>query len=182
MIKINLAPPQARTRLGLATPGGRLGVILGVVLALVLGWLGWTSWSLSSEIDRSGLEIAETQRELDRLRAVIAEGQRFKGDKEELERRVAAIELVARNQARPVYLLESVANALVRDVWLTQVEEKGSQLRLSGNAHSSTAVSDFMAALKASGRFKDVDLLESRQDLNTSPRLIGFVVSCRFEI
>jgi hypothetical protein len=44
------------------------------------------------------------------------------------------------------------------------------------------ALSDFMSNLKASGRFKDVDLIESRQDLTKSPRMITFEVSCRFEI
>jgi len=39
-----------------------------------------------------------------------------------------------------------------------------------------------MANLKASGRFKDVDLLDAKQDLSKSPRTITFEVTCRFEI
>jgi len=44
------------------------------------------------------------------------------------------------------------------------------------------ALSDFMANLKASGRFKDVDLVDAKQDLSKSPRTITFEVTCRFEI
>jgi len=43
-------------------------------------------------------------------------------------------------------------------------------------------VSDFMTNLKASGKFKDVDLVDARQDLTKSPRTVTFEVSCRFEI
>ncbi len=68
------------------------------------------------------------------------------------------------------------------DLWLTRIEEKSHQLRLAGTAYSSVAVSDFMVNLKSTGRFKDVDLVESRQDLTKSPRTITFEVACRFEI
>ena len=113
---------------------------------------------------------------------MIAEGQRYRQEKEELERRVNAIEVVARNQARPAYLLDSLADMMPPDLWLTRVEEKSQQLRLAGTSFTSVALSDFMANLKASGRFKEVDLVESRQDLTKSPRTITFEVSCEFEI
>ena len=93
-----------------------------------------------------------------------------------------AIEIVARNQARPTYLLDALSGTLPTDLWLTRVEEKGHQLRLAGTAYSSVALSDFMTNLKSSGKFKDVDLVESRQDLTKSPRTITFEVACRFEI
>ena len=89
---------------------------------------------------------------------------------------------MARNQARPTYLLDSLVDMLSRDLWLTRVEEKSQQIRLAGTTYSSVALADFMANLKASGKFKDVDLVESRQDLTKSPRTITFEVSCQFEI
>jgi Tfp pilus assembly protein PilN len=112
---------------------------------------------------------------------IIAEGERFRQDKELLERRVNAIELVARHQTRPVYLLDAVLDTLPKDLWLTRMEEKGAQLRFAGTAYSATALSDFMANLKASGKFKDVDIVDAKQDLTKSPRLITFEVVTRFE-
>jgi len=117
-----------------------------------------------------------------RLAAVIAEGQRYKREKEELESRVNAIEQIARDQARPTYLMDAMADVLPADLWLSRIEEKGQQLRLAGTTYSAVALSDFMSNLKASGKFKDVDLVESRQDLTKSPRTITFEVSCRFEV
>jgi Tfp pilus assembly protein PilN len=145
---------------------------------VVLG--GWW-WSLSAEINRLNTEIAENKKEADRLKVVIAEGQRYRRDKEMFERRLNAIELAARHQTRPVYLLDAVLDTLPKDLWLNRMEEKGTQLRFAGTTYNATALSDFMANLKATGKFKDVDIVDAKQDLNKSPRVITFEVVTRFE-
>lgn len=181
MIRINLAPPSARKGVGFSIPTFNLGMLFGglaVALLLLLG--GWW-WSLSSEIKRLNTEIAENKAQSEKLKLIIAEGQRFRRDKEMLERRVNAIELVARNQTRPVYLLDAVLDTLPKDLWLTRMEEKGTQLRFAGSTYSATSLSDFMSNLKASGKFKDVDIVDAKQDLAKSPRLITFEVVTRFE-
>ena len=181
MIRINLAPPSAKKGVGLSILSFNLGTLFGaaaLVLVVVLG--GWW-WSLSAEIKRLNTEIAENKKQADRLKVVIAEGQRFRDDKEMLEHRVNAIELVARRQTRPVYLLDAVLDTLPKDLWLTRMEEKGAQLRFAGTTYSATALSDFMANLKATGKFKDVDIVDAKQDLTKSPRLITFEVVTRFE-
>lgn len=181
MIRINLAPPPAKRSLGLSIPNFDLGMLFSsVALGLVLVLGGWW-WSLSVETKRLNTEIAENKKQADKLKVIIAEGQRFRRDKELLERRVNAIELVARRQTRPVYLLDAVLDTLPKDLWLTRMEEKGTQLRFAGTTYSATALSDFMANLKASGKFKDVDIVDAKQDLTKSPRLITFEVVTRFE-
>jgi Tfp pilus assembly protein PilN len=185
MIRINLAPPRTKEKAGAARPssgGINLGLVFGGLAALLVVGLGGYSWKLSSDIAWFNAEIDKNQQELERLKPIIAQHQRFKEEKEELERRVNAIESVARNQARPVYLLDSLADSLPGDLWLNRMEEKGQMLRLAGATYSSQTLADFMARLKSSGRFKEVDLVESRQDLTKSPRTITFEVACRFEI
>jgi type IV pilus assembly protein PilN len=182
MIKINLAPPAERKGFALAVPSFNLGWLFAILYAVMIIIVGGWWWMLSSQVNDLTQQIDRNTREHERLKVLIAEGQRFKKDKEELERRVSAIEAVARMQTRPVYLLDAVVDSVPKDVWLTRVEEKQQALRLAGATFSSTALADFMANLKASGKFKDVDLVESRQDLNKSPRTITFEVSCRFEI
>lgn len=181
MIRINLAPPSAKHRGGLSTPASNLGLLFGgVALALVLALGGWW-WSLTAEITQLNTEIAENKRQLEQLKVAIAEGERLRRDKEMLERRVNAIELVARRQTRPVYLLDTLLDTLPKDLWLTRMEEKGTQMRFTGSAYSATVLSDFMANLKATGKFKDVDIVDAKQDLTKSPRLITFEVVTRFE-
>jgi Tfp pilus assembly protein PilN len=181
MIRINLAPASTTKSAGLTLPGFNLGILFGglaLLLVLVLG--GWW-WSLSSEIKRLNTEIAENKKQEEQLKVVIAEGERYRRDKEALERRVNAIDLVARQQARPVYLMDALLDQLPKDLWLTRMEEKATQLKFAGNTYSSTSLSDFMSNLKASGKFKDVDIVDAKQDLTKSPRLITFEVIARFE-
>ncbi len=108
MIRINLAPPAAKEGVGLSIQSFNLAMLFGgVALALVVMLGGWW-WSLSAEIKRLNTEIAENKKQVEKLKVVIAEGQRLRRDKEMLERRVNAIELVARHQTRPVYLLDTL--------------------------------------------------------------------------
>jgi len=181
VIKINLAPPPSKTQ-GLGVMGLNLGVLFGGLGAVVVIALGASWLTLSSQVSGLRSDIENNQKELARLKPIIAEGQRYKQEKQDLERRVSAIEIVARNQARPTYLLDSLVDMLPGDLWLTRVEEKSQQLKLAGTTYSSVALADFMANLKASRKFKDVDLVESRQDLTKTPRTITFEVSCQFEI
>ena len=181
-IKINLAPPPAKRAFSLSVPEFNLGWLFGILFAVLLGGLGMWWWSLDGEITRLNQEIADNRREVDRLKTLIAEGQRFKKESEDLRSRVNAIDAVARKQTRPVYLLDAVIDSVPRDLWLTRMEERGPVLRLAGVTYSSTVLSDFMANLRASGKFADVDLVESRQDLTKPVRTITFEVTCRFEI
>jgi type IV pilus assembly protein PilN len=181
MIRINLAPPATKKGIGFAIPTFNMGMLFGAIaLALVVVLGGWW-WSLSAEINRLNAEIAENKKQAERLKVVIAEGQRFRRDKEMFERRLNAVELAARYQTRPVYLLDAVLDTLPKDLWLTRMEEKGTQLRFAGSTYSATALSDFMTNLKATGKFKDVDIVDAKQDLNKSPRVITFEVVSRFE-
>jgi len=43
-------------------------------------------------------------------------------------------------------------------------------------------VSEFLNNLRQSGKFKDVDILVSRQDLSKSPIMVTFEVTCRYEV
>lgn len=178
MIKINLAP-RRRRRIAIRLPSlPRLGLVFGLFYALAIVGIGGYWFLLNQQAGRLQAEITKAQRELTSLKTAIAEGNQFKKEKEDLERRVGLIDLIARNQARPVYLLDAVADAIPRDLWLTTMEEKGNQLRFAGSAFSSTAVADFMANLRRSGKFKDVDLVVSRQDSARTPRVVIFQVSC----
>src|SRR5260370_39384874 len=74
-----------------------------------------------------------------------------------------------------------MADTVPPDLWLTRLEERGPSLRIAGTTYSSVALSDFMANLKASGRFKGVDLVDAKHGLRKSPRTITLEVACPFE-
>ena len=109
--------------------------MFGVVFVALIALLGGYWWKVSSEIARLNGEIAQAEAEKIRLAAVIVEGQRYKREKEELESRVNAIEQIARDQARPTYLMDAMADVLPPDLWLSRIEEKGQQLRFAGTTY-----------------------------------------------
>jgi type IV pilus assembly protein PilN len=182
MIRINLAPTRERKAFTFSLPSFNLGILFGLLaLGAVVVIGGWT-WMLTSERDQLERDVTVAEKQLETLKAAIAEGNRYKAERDDLEKRVNAVEELTKSQPMPIYFLEAVAAAIPPDVWLTSTSEKERQLHFNGTAFSSTALADFMSNLRASGKFKDVDLVVARQDINKAPRIITFEVVCRFVI
>lgn len=184
MIKINLAPLEARRRRApfkLTLPSFNLGVAFLAVYVVAVGLLGVYVFGLLASKAKLTAEIERGTRELDSLKVTLGQAANVKVQLAELRRRVELIEELTKGQGRPIVLLDAFADVIPRDLWITGMEQKDSVLKLSGNAFSTTAVSDFMANLKSSGKFKDVDIVISRQALDKTPSLVTFEVTCKFE-
>jgi type IV pilus assembly protein PilN len=184
MIRINLAPaPERRRGAGfrISVPSFNLGMLFLVVYAVAFLGIGAYWKILSSAEGRLTTSIHDGQRELDALKVKIGKLGKAKELHAELQKRVAAIEMLTKDQTRPIILVDAFADMIPRDLWITGIEERSSSLKVTGTAFSTTAVADLMSNLRASGRFKEVDIVVSRQDLTKSPRLVTFEVTCRFE-
>jgi Tfp pilus assembly protein PilN len=184
MIRINLSPSaSAHSRWTLRAPalGLNLGMLFGVLYLGAVAGLGGYWWSLAADRTRLNVEINRAQQELTSLKAEIGKGASIKSDVADMRKRVEVIEALTKDQGRPILLFDAFADMIPRDLWITGLEEKNSLLRVSGTAFTTVAVSDFMANLRASGRFKEVDIVISRQDHSKAPRLVTFEVTCRFE-
>ena len=181
MIRINLAPPRQRSSLGRRWPEPNLGVLFGAAaVLLVLLAAGW-SWSLHREERRLAAEIEAGARELTGLNALVGPAAKMKEHLADLQARLKALQELTKNQRRPMFLIDAFADIVPADLWITVFEERGTALRVTGTAFSPTAVSDLMTALRASGKFKDVEIVVSRRDLDRLPSLVTFEVTCRFE-
>jgi len=184
MIRINLAPERARRRgagFKLGLPSFNLGWLFGVVyLALLLG-VGGYWWVLTRTQATLTVDIDRAQKDLALLKAQIGQESKIRDLANELRKRVEVIEELTRAQGRPILLADAFANVIPNDLWITGFEERGGQIKVTGSAFSATAVADFMSKLRASGKFKDVDLVVSRQDLARPSPLVTFEVTCRFE-
>lgn len=185
MIRINLAPERGRRRVAggfsFSLPAFNMAWLFGVVyLALLLG-VGVYWWILMSTKASLTADIDRAQRDLAALKAQIGQETKVKELANELRKRVEVIESITKAQGRPIQLLEAFAGVMPNDLWITGFEERGGQLKVAGSAFSATAIADFMSNLRASGKFKDVDLVVSRRDLARPSPLVTFEVTCRFE-
>jgi type IV pilus assembly protein PilN len=185
MIRINLAPIEARRRMpsmSLSVPSFNLGILFAVLFVLTIAGLGFYWYGLLSEESALAADVDRLNRELASLKTTIGEGAGVKTQLTEVRRRVTILEDLTKGQGRSIVLLDSFIDTVPRDVWITSLEQKESVLKLGGTAFSTTAVSDFMSNLKSSGKFKDVDIVVSRQAIDKTPSLVTFEVTCRFEI
>jgi Tfp pilus assembly protein PilN len=183
MIRINLAPPaERRGGGGLTAALSRihLGIVVLVAAVALMTALGFYGRGLLREEQRLTAELAEGGKELTGLRTTVGQAAKMKEHLADLQARLRALHVLTRDQGRPLLLIDAFADAVPKDLWITALEEKGAVLRVSGSAFSATAVSNLMTALRASGKFKDVDIVLSRRDLDKTPDLVTFEVTCRF--
>ena len=92
------------------------------------------------------------------------------------------VELGSGTSEKTRLLLDAFVDTVPPDLWITSFEDRGASLKISGTAYSTRAVSEFLNNLRQSGKFKDVDIIVSRQDLNKNPIMVTFEVTCRFEV
>jgi Tfp pilus assembly protein PilN len=181
MIRINLAPPRERAGVRLALPGVNLGAAFGVAVVMLAVVIGGSSFYLFREEHRLRAEIESGTQELNTLRTIVGPAAKIKDQLAELRARLKAIQTLTKDQSRPLFLIDAFADAVPADLWITGLEDTGTVLRVTGSAFSATAVSNLMGALRASGKFRDVDIVVSRRDLDKAPDLVTFEVICRFE-
>jgi Tfp pilus assembly protein PilN len=185
MIRINLAPFEARRRgpaMSLSLPSFNLGIAFGLLYALAIAALGLYWYGLVSEESALNTEVDRLNRELASLNTTLGQGAGVKAQLAEVKRRVAILEDLTKGQGRSIVLLDAFIDTVPRDLWITSFEQKEAGLKLNGTAFSTTVVSDFMSNLKSSGKFKDVDIVISRQAIDKTPSLVTFEVTCKFEI
>jgi Tfp pilus assembly protein PilN len=184
VIRINLAPPHERQNLRtfrIQMPGLNIGVLFLVLYVAALSGITIYWASLYREETRLADEIATAAGELERLKPITTQAAKVKEQLADLQKRVNTIEELTKDQARSIKVLNAFSNTVPNDLWITRMEERSSMLKVSGTAFSALAVSDLMANLRASGKFKDIEMVIHRQDLNKSPRVVTFEVTCRFE-
>jgi Tfp pilus assembly protein PilN len=187
MIRINLAPERSRRRrrvglgVSLSLPAFNLGWLFGILYLVALVGVGGYWWTLKATESRLRTDIAQAKQEIDALKVQIGQENKTKEMAAELRKRVDIIEALTKNQARPIILVDTFANTVPSDLWITALEERNASLKIIGSATSSVAISNFMTNLRKTGKFKDVDIVITRQDLARPNPLVTFEVTCRFE-
>ena len=133
-----------------------------------------TQTNLTTNIDR-------TQKDLTQLQTQINQKSKIQNLTNKLRKRIDIIEAITKTPKQKIQLVEAFASVIPNDLWVTGFEERSGQIKVTGSAFSPTAISDFMSNLRASGKFKEVDLVVTRRDLGRPAPLVTFEVTCRYE-
>lgn len=167
MIRINLLAVDRerpkRTAGALIPAAQRVTVAASLILVGTALFVGWWFWSLHQASARVDQELLKGEREMQQLRSVLAQVQKFEASKTQLQQRVTLIEQLRRGQSGPVHIIDEISKALPERLWLTEMNQKGDDIVLAGLTTSLTGLSDFVANLEGSTWFKKpVDIVDSQ--------------------
>lgn len=174
MIKINLLPSQkakkGKKKLEIQSQLILASIVLSV-LFLVLGYI----WILLNEkVDNLTADKTKLTTELGLLKAKVKEVENYERDKKAVEEKIKIIEQLRKNQSVPVLLLDQISRSLPEKVWLVNVNEQNGVIDLEGKATTNSEIVDFINNLKKSSLFKDVQILESRQNMEGTISIYTF--------
>ncbi len=184
MIRINLLALERGPgkRAALIPSGHRVTIAASLILLGTALLVGWWFWSLRQTSQRLDEHLVRAETEIQQLRSVLAQVERFEQRKAQLQQRVSLIEQLRRGQAGPVHIIDEISKALPDRLWLTDVTQKGDEITLAGMSTSLTGLSDFVANLETSAWFKKpVDIIDSQMATDPQPGdLVKFSVKATF--
>jgi type IV pilus assembly protein PilN len=136
------------------------GALLGVLAAA--GY--W--WYLNGKLKEKQEEVAQAQKEVDALQAVIKEVEDFKKKKKNLADKIAIINELKSNQRGPVRVMDYISRALPELLWLDRLKMNASSIEIDGRAFNPNAVANFMDNLDKVPEFKEPVLKDTNAEGN----------------
>jgi type IV pilus assembly protein PilN len=167
MIRINLLPVRAVKKREM---GRQILVLFAAMLVAAL--VGNYLWYSNREEERlaNQARITQTQAKIDELQKVIGEVNNINARKAEVERKLAVLNDLRKGRSGPVRMMDALATAMPKKVWITGFTEARTNVSIVGVAVSHDDVAEMMRALqnvvwtpKGIGR-----LVEQRKDAKTS--------------
>jgi type IV pilus assembly protein PilN len=168
VIRVNLlGAPRRKTKrapsVSTVDVGQRLTLACSLILVVAGLLIGWWYWSLSQQSAQLDADLASARQETQRLKAVIAEVDRFEQRRQQLQQRVTLIEQLRRGQSVPAEMLDLVSRSLPDMLWLTQLTQQGSDLTLEGRSTTLIGLSDFVGNLGRNDLFrKPIEIVDSQ--------------------
>jgi type IV pilus assembly protein PilN len=176
MIRINLLPIREQKK---RESTRRMLSVLFLSLGLTAVVLIFFHLSLSSQISDLQGRIKDYQEEIQRLKIDTKDVDKFKAEKEDLQRRLNIIYTLQRAKTGPVRVLDELATALPGKLWLTSVKEKNGKMEVKGVAFDNQDIARFMTNLEKSGGITKIELIISQQVEKNELKLKEFTLSCQ---
>src|SRR3989304_6982970 len=103
-------------------------------------------------------KIADTKAPIVKLEDVKKKVDEFKAKNKELEEKIRVINVLEENRTGPLYVMESLGQAIPNRAWIDKLSEKSSSATVEGFAWDELTVSDFMKRLQSFPYFQNVEL------------------------
>ncbi|MCP3105095.1 PilN domain-containing protein [Myxococcus sp. K15C18031901] len=167
MIRINLLP----VRKVQTQQKGRKVLILFALALLIAGGANY-SWyaDRAKEYETNANAIENTRTEIAKLEKVIGEVRNINARKTEVEKKLAVLDSLRKGRNGPVRMMDALASAVPKKVWVKAFSEVNSGVAIDGSAVSHDEVAEFMRGLngvvwtpKGMGR-----LVDQRREAKTS--------------
>ena len=186
MIRINLLTTErqnAARRAPAFDIGKRITLACSLIVVAAGGGIGWWYWSLTKEASAVEAQIKDAQRQVVRLKPIIAEVAKFESQRQQLQERVQLIEQLRKGQGVPVQLLDQVSRSLPDMLWLTSMQQDGAAVTIQGRSTTLVGLSDFVGNLGSSNFFKKpIEIVDSKaqaEKTDQSVDLITFTVKAQ---
>ena len=187
-IKINLlgvAPPPSKVSAVGGPPAPKATQVVMFVGALIIcfGIVGVIYKIWSNQIaDLTNRRSQENLRKAE-LAGVKAQNEKYQQRLRDLETRINTIQALQNSRVGPVELMSALGDVVNRtnDVYLYTLTPLGDRLQLKGQSGTVESMASFLAFLKRSGFFNDVQLETFFQDDIHERLNYKFTVSCLFK-
>ncbi|MGA2983752.1 MAG: PilN domain-containing protein [Terriglobia bacterium] len=188
MIKINLlgvAPPPSRVPSVGGSPAPKATQVVMLVGALIIcfGIVGviykvWSNQIADLEKRQSQEKIRQTE-----LAAVKSQNGKYQQHLKDLETRINTIQALQNSRVGPVELMSALGSIISKtnDVFLFSLAPTGERVQLRGQSGTIDSMTNFMAYLKNSGSFDDVQLEQFFQDDQKDRLTYKFTLNCQFK-
>jgi type IV pilus assembly protein PilN len=185
MIRINLlAVERERTKKArvLIPAAHRVTVGASVILLATMFGIGWWFMALRNQSAEVDAAMVRAETEMQKLRGVLSQVQKFESRKAQLQQRVTLIEQLRQGQSTPVHVLDKISKSLPDRLWLSDLKQTGADFSISGFSTSMTGLSDFIANLEATRWFKrPVEIIDSQvQGDAKTGELVKFSIRATF--
>jgi type IV pilus assembly protein PilN len=160
MIRINLLPTKKKPPKKVIDLQQQLILVVLVLVLLAMG-TGYFWMKQSNRIDTLEQEKLVAEAKVRAQDNTLKEVTGVKAARDEVEKKIAVIEKLKKNQAGPVRLLDEISIALPPGVNVITMTESNNNLSLDGEAFTNEEVVRFVDNLKGSKLLSDVMLLET---------------------
>jgi type IV pilus assembly protein PilN len=180
MVYINLLPIREIKKRAKAIQQLTAFTFCFVVVLILLAMVGFYQASIASQLQK---DITSLQAEKKRYNEMLVQIQQLEADKKLIESKIAVIKELKKSSALTVRVLDEVANLTpTKRIWLTTLNQSGTNLQINGMALDNQTLAGYMDALKSSEYIEEVNLVSSSQQQFAGSNLKSFALTCTISI